>query len=166
MIDLAMTSAAIDEQSVSVGYSCPCGCTPAVIYVRGHAAATEGCCCGNELTVGPDAAAHLSLRPGFELRQASVTAPWQDVVQVAWAIGPSTHPGEDHEHAVASGDAAAGVPAIDPVCGMVVVPAAAIEKGLHLAHQGVDYSFCGKGCLLDFGEDPQRFLDPTYVRSM
>ena len=162
MVDLAMTSNAIDERSVSVGYSCPCGCTPAVTYRQHGAAETEGCCCGNELAVGPDAATRLSLREGFELRVASVSTPWRDVLPVAWAIGPSTHPVEDHQHTGASTTA----DAIDPVCGMVVAPALAIEKGLHLTHRGVDYYFCGKGCRLDFGEDPARYLDPSYVPSM
>jgi YHS domain-containing protein len=49
---------------------------------------------------------------------------------------------------------------------MTVVPAVAIEKGLHVSRQGIDYSFCGKGCKLDFIEDPERFLDPAYVPSM
>jgi YHS domain-containing protein len=162
MIDLALTSTVVDDRSLTVGYTCPCGCTPSVTYARGNAAATEGCCCGNEVAVGPDAAARVSLREGFELRLASVTAPWRDVVPVAWAIGPSTHPVEPHEHT----DASTSSDASDPVCGMVVVPATAIEKGLHVAHQGIDYYFCGKGCKLEFTDDPQRFLDPAYVPSM
>ena len=166
MIDLAMTSKAMDESSVSVGYTCPCGCTPAVTYERGSAATTEGCCCGNELAVGPDAAARVSHREGFELRLAAVSAPWHEVVPVAWAIGPSTHPAEDHHDVGTSTDPSAVDSAIDPVCGMTVVPAVAIEKGLHVAYQGVDYYFCGKGCKLDFGEDPARYLDPGYEPSM
>jgi YHS domain-containing protein len=38
--------------------------------------------------------------------------------------------------------------------------------GLHVGYQGVDYFFCGKGCKLDFGEDPERYLAPGYVPSM
>ena len=49
---------------------------------------------------------------------------------------------------------------------MRVEPAAANEKGLHRQHDGVDYYFCGKGCYLDFGEDPERYLDPSYIPSM
>ncbi len=56
--------------------------------------------------------------------------------------------------------------AIDPVCGMSVDPAAAREKGLHREYEGSDYFFCGKGCYLEFGDDPQRFLDPSYRPSM
>jgi YHS domain-containing protein len=157
-----MTSSALDDRSVSVGYSCPCGCTPAVIYHRDGAAVTEGCCCGNELAVGPDASSHLNRREGFQLQTDSVPAHWCDLVPVAWAIGPSTHPDEPHEHA----DSSSKSEAIDPVCGMVVIPADATAKGLHVAQEGIDYYFCSKGCKLDFGEDPARYLDPSYVPVM
>jgi YHS domain-containing protein len=33
-------------------------------------------------------------------------------------------------------------------------------------HEGTTYYFCGRGCKLDFGEDPGRYLDATYVPSM
>ena len=56
--------------------------------------------------------------------------------------------------------------ATDPVCGMKVDPATAKEKGLHREYKGQDYYFCGKGCYLDFGDDPERILDPSYVPSM
>ncbi len=53
--------------------------------------------------------------------------------------------------------------AIDPVCGMQVV----IEQALNTVElEGVTYFFCGTGCRLDFEEDPDRFLDPSYVPSM
>ena len=29
-----------------------------------------------------------------------------------------------------------------------------------------DYFFCGKGCKLEFDDDPERYLDPSYVPSM
>jgi P-type Cu+ transporter len=54
----------------------------------------------------------------------------------------------------------------DPVCGMTVDPAAAREKGLTLTHEGREYAYCGKGCLLEFRDDPERFLDPGYHPSM
>ena len=41
--------------------------------------------------------------------------------------------------------------AIDPVCGMEVDTATSL---LSFEHEGVTYWFCGKGCLLDFQEDP------------
>jgi Cu+-exporting ATPase len=51
----------------------------------------------------------------------------------------------------------------DPVCGMEVDPAA---SSLSLEHDGTTYWFCGKGCLLEFRDDPQTFLAPDYVPSM
>jgi YHS domain-containing protein len=57
-------------------------------------------------------------------------------------------------------------PATDPVCGMSVEPEAATAKGLHSDHAGTDHYFCGRGCKLDFDEDPEKYLDPGYVPSM
>ncbi len=57
-------------------------------------------------------------------------------------------------------------PATDPVCGMTVDPAAARQNGLLAEQGGQTYYFCGKGCLLDFGEDPQTYLAPGYVPHM
>ena len=48
----------------------------------------------------------------------------------------------------------------DPVCGMDVDPAAKPE--LHLEHDGKDYWFCGKGCMLEFRDDPKTYTDPNY----
>jgi YHS domain-containing protein len=56
--------------------------------------------------------------------------------------------------------------ATDPVCGMTVEPTAAKAAGLTTEHDGKDYYFCGKGCLLEFRDDPERFLDPSYQPSM
>jgi Cu+-exporting ATPase len=56
--------------------------------------------------------------------------------------------------------------AIDPVCGMTVNIAVAMSRNLHYRHEGVDYYFCGRGCRLDFEEDPARYLDPGYQPSM
>lgn len=56
--------------------------------------------------------------------------------------------------------------ALDPVCGMTVDIEAATDKELHLVHDGTDYYFCGRGCKLEFGDDPARFLDPGYTPSM
>ncbi len=50
--------------------------------------------------------------------------------------------------------------AIDPVCGMEVDTETAT---LTSEHDGITYYFCGKGCKLDFDEDPEKFLDPAYV---
>ncbi len=57
-------------------------------------------------------------------------------------------------------------PTEDPVCGMTVEPAQAREKGLTFTHDGTEYAFCGKGCLLDFRDDPSKYLDPSYTPSM
>ncbi len=52
---------------------------------------------------------------------------------------------------------------IDPVCGMHVE-----TEGAQLVseYDGRTYYFCGKGCKLDFDEDPKRYLDPSYQPSM
>ena len=56
--------------------------------------------------------------------------------------------------------------ATDPVCGMTVNVVDAEESGLASEHHGQTYYFCGKGCKLEFGDDPERFLDPGYTPSM
>ena len=53
--------------------------------------------------------------------------------------------------------------AIDPVCGMEVDTATSL---LSFEHEGVTYWFCGKGCLLDFQEDPAAFLAADHQPSM
>jgi len=57
-------------------------------------------------------------------------------------------------------------PATDPVCGMQVDPATASERGLTSEHEGQTYFFCGKGCKLDFDEDPAPYFEPGYTPSM
>jgi Cu+-exporting ATPase len=54
----------------------------------------------------------------------------------------------------------------DPVCGMTVEAETARAKGLATVHEGVEYVFCGKGCFLEFRDDPGTYLDPEYVASM
>lgn len=49
---------------------------------------------------------------------------------------------------------------------MTVVPEVARPQGLYSTYKGTDYFFCGKGCKLEFDEDPERYLDPSYVPSM
>ena len=51
----------------------------------------------------------------------------------------------------------------DPVCGMEVDSA---TSQLSYEHDGTTYWFCGKGCLLEFKDDPDKYLDPEYVPSM
>lgn len=60
----------------------------------------------------------------------------------------------------------AATPAIDPVCGMTVDPEQARAAGLVAEHAGTTYYFCGKGCLLEFRDGPEQFLDADYVPSM
>jgi YHS domain-containing protein len=135
----------------------------------------EGCCCGNEFAVGPRAVRDVRAPTGYELRTDTFVAPWGERISVAWAIGPSTHDthSEDalsHEH---ERDEAHGHPggerptrAIDPVCGMSVDPATALAKDLHLRYDATDFFFCGRGCKLEFGDDPDRYLDTAYLPSM
>ncbi len=47
----------------------------------------------------------------------------------------------------------------DPVCGMDVDTE---TSQLSLEHDGTTYWFCGKGCLLDFKDDSEKYLDPEY----
>jgi YHS domain-containing protein len=56
--------------------------------------------------------------------------------------------------------------ATDPVCGMQVDTAQAEQKGLTADHNGATYYFCGKGCMLDFKEDPEPYFAPDYKPSM
>lgn len=54
----------------------------------------------------------------------------------------------------------------DPVCGMRVDPDTARAKGLALTHEGREFVFCGKGCLLEFRDDPKPYLDPKHLPMM
>jgi len=45
--------------------------------------------------------------------------------------------------------------AIDPVCGMEVET---VDAQLTVEYQGTTYYFCSRGCLLDFRDDPDRYL--------
>lgn len=52
---------------------------------------------------------------------------------------------------------------IDPVCGMEVDTDTSV---LSFEYDGKVYWFCGRGCMLEFQDDPKRFLDPDYTPSM
>jgi Cu+-exporting ATPase len=52
---------------------------------------------------------------------------------------------------------------IDPVCGMEVDTA---TTDLKLEHEGTTYWFCGRGCMLEFRDDPARYLAADYQPSM
>jgi P-type Cu+ transporter len=56
--------------------------------------------------------------------------------------------------------------AVDPVCAMEVNREIATAQGLSAEHEGQTYFFCGKGCKLDFDEDPAKFLEPGYQPHM
>lgn len=73
-----------------------------------------------------------------------------------------------HDHAGRELPVAGGAEGevIDPVCGMTVDLAAARPKGLSSTYEGTEYGFCGRGCRLDFEEEPQRFLSPDHTPSM
>src|SRR5437899_1598548 len=47
------------------------------------------------------------------------------------------------------------IKAIDPVCGMQVVPESAAGS---LEHQGKKYYFCSKRCVQKFSSDPEKYL--------
>lgn len=49
---------------------------------------------------------------------------------------------------------------------MTVDPVQAHEKGLTLFNEGTEYAFCGKGCLLEFRDEPRKCLDASYTPSM
>jgi Cu+-exporting ATPase len=53
----------------------------------------------------------------------------------------------------------------DPVCGMDV-EVETTPLALTFEFDGTTYYFCGRGCLLDFRDDPKKFLDPSYTPSM
>ncbi len=173
MVDMHLKIDVSADDAIFASYTCPCGCNPGVALKKGADVVTEGCCCGNEFAVGHHASGLIVdkqyvARPGYQLQVQPIQTPWGETVEAAWAIGQSEHPaegGHDHGHSHDHGEVPAGR-AIDPVCGMSVDVEAATGKGLHLEHAGTDYYFCGKGCKLDFEEEPARYLDPTYVPSM
>jgi len=51
----------------------------------------------------------------------------------------------------------------DPVCGMQVDTE---TTDLKYEHDGTTYWFCSRGCMLDFRDDPAKYLDPDYKASM
>lgn len=164
----------VSEDSVRAGYQCPCGCTPSVTYERAGAPVHDGCCCGNEFAVGLGAATTLQAKPGYRAEATNFEAPWGETVGAAWLVGPSVHAEEAHgdHHGEADGHShqahGDGAPdsTLDPVCGMTVEIGPAVAKDLWTTYEGREYYFCGRGCKLDFGEDPKRYLDASYVPSM
>ena len=155
------------HDAVRAGYACPCGCRPSVEYARGAVVVHEGCCCGNQFAVGPYASAGLAPREGFRPEAQLFDAPWGERLEAAWLVGPSVHgPGGDEHDPEQPEAAASTAPRVDPVCGMAVDPGPARDAGLQTVHQGHEYVFCGRGCKLEFDEDPAQYLDPDYLPSM
>jgi YHS domain-containing protein len=56
--------------------------------------------------------------------------------------------------------------ATDPVCGMSVNVEQAAGAGLTAEHDEATYYFCGKGCKLEFDDDREKYLAPSYTPSM
>jgi YHS domain-containing protein len=57
-------------------------------------------------------------------------------------------------------------PATDPVCGMEVNREIASAQGLTAEYNAETYYFCGRGCKLDFDENPAKFFEAGYRPSM
>jgi P-type Cu+ transporter len=53
----------------------------------------------------------------------------------------------------------------DPVCGMEV-EVETTPPALTTEYKGQTYYFCGRGCLLDFKDEPERILAPDYKPAM
>jgi len=49
---------------------------------------------------------------------------------------------------------------------MDVNPEVASAQALMSDHDGETYYFCGRGCKLDFDEEPAKFFEPGYQPSM
>jgi hypothetical protein len=107
----------------------------------------------------------------------SLDPTWRDGVYKQ--MGPAEQPymrTQGHRNTTLSGDTVADwseafalVPSLE--VGYVWhagVPRTKLARGLGLTEtfEGVLYSFCGKGCLLDFRDDPERFVSATYMPVM
>ena len=54
----------------------------------------------------------------------------------------------------------------DPVCGMTVDIDMARLRGLTHVHEGREYAFCGKGCMLEFRDNSDEYLAASHQPSM
>jgi YHS domain-containing protein len=163
-------------ETMRAGYDCPCGCQPSVSYAHHADAAYDACCCGNEFAFGLWADSRLVDRDGFVRSTERLEAPWGETLEAAWLVGPSTHSAatqhdhESHHHelpmAPSQRTSEATDSVLDPVCGMTVDRESARAKGLVSTYEGREYFFCGKGCKLDFDENPAQYFDPTYQPTM
>ncbi len=50
--------------------------------------------------------------------------------------------------------------ATDPVCGMQVDTD---DAQWTYEYNGTAYYFCARGCMLEFRDDPEKYLDPNYT---
>ena len=75
-------------------------------------------------------------------------------------------PGEADSKEIQMSERRQVAPTEDPVCGMTVKPDEARAKGLTETFDGTEYVFCGKGCLLEFREAPETYLDPEFTPTM
>ena len=57
-------------------------------------------------------------------------------------------------------------PVVDPVCGMSVRLDGARQQGLTFVHAGIEYGFCGRGCRLEFEDDPATYLARDHIPAM
>ncbi len=57
-------------------------------------------------------------------------------------------------------------PATDPVCGMTVDINQATAAGLTVEHEGTSAYFCGRGCMLEFRDNPGAYVDASHMPSM
>src|SRR5262245_8761978 len=68
-----------------------------------------------------------------------------------------THSPHDHTASASAPGPAGQQAAIDPVCGMEVLPEEAAGSAVHA---GVTYWFCNPGCREKFVAEPERYLAP------
>ena len=54
----------------------------------------------------------------------------------------------------------------DPVCGMGVDVEKARANGLSFTYEEREYVFCGKGCLLEFRDNPEQYLEASFTPEM
>jgi hypothetical protein len=83
------------EAGANVNYDCYCGCDAGFALDRSASDPTpEGCCCGNQILVGGDAAArigeHLDSRFTYRVDVRELRMPWGDETEVALAV-PEDH---------------------------------------------------------------------------
>jgi hypothetical protein len=86
--------ATASEDAVQAGYVCTCGCRPTLTYEKGGANVEDVCCCGTHFVVGTDAESGLKPMEGGRIEVQELEAPWGEVLEAAWAVGPPKH----HHH--------------------------------------------------------------------